>query len=459
MTGASRWIGVASIRDVPLLSARGFVLLQTLDVEGEDGARSLSTDASDDAVLLRVALDDELPGIVPWSSVVEHAVGSERVRRELLARSFDNFDPSELNVVVREDLFQREPARWSDDEDPVDGASEPNGEVHDPADRRAGGACGLLMVPVPEPHRVLRDEVAADLLNGADDVAGVLERLVIDASERELLVAAVGLMSRVDPAASFGARAAAEELAAVVDSKSTAAQDLARIEDVLRGKRDLPEFHSGVGRPSAKAVLMVLSRPDPHDALTWAASAPDDALTVALACALSGIRAGWSRLPASWKVDRQWRSKCEAFICDSLVPDADWSSLAQSPVGAVVPVQEQLSLGGDNEDGVRAARTDEEIRTLLEAVLVDDAIAAACARICEAEGWSDLVVTVIDTQGQPFLHESSAIRVEGPVFPRFVVDERFLHRWDPSDGTRPSLALRKLLQEQHSSKRQSRSDA
>lgn len=444
MTSAERWFAVRRLAEIPMLSARGYL----------SRAESASVSIADSGNLNGLAIigsdDDPCPDsrLIPWSLAARVAVHSDSARRELLARRYDNFDPAELDVVVREELF----------EVPVGPESEPPAAAEPPVapdsdrgqitvlDRRVGAACGLLAVPVPAAEAELRDAVAAKLLaSGEPAVDEVLAALGVDQHDVGLLAAMVSLLEEVDPSEAFGARAAVDRLLADIPLESSSSRDLHLISAVIRGERDLPRFQTGSGRLLPKAILMMVTRPDPHDAMSWLAGAPEDPMAVALCCAFAGLRSGWARLPSGWKVDRPWRFPCEAAICDGLEGGSScWTAISGSPAGAVAPAKRRRS---DLERGSDRGAVPAGIGSRARLALLSDAdVAAACARICEARGWVDLVTSTLELRNGSFSYNDGRIVVDGPVKVGYVIDGAFLDRWAPEDGDLESRALSEMLE-------------
>lgn len=438
MTGAERPLVAVAWEDIPRFATEGFIEPVTEAVLAEDAQRH-SPVAS---VLLELDAENVDVAVLPWSAAVEVLVPDEQTARELLAREYDNFDPGELRVTVRPELFQ--------DDDGGNAVARPRDPSLDDerlvaADRRSGAACGLLRVPVAEVDSHARDEAVAMLLDPTPTAPSVADALAVllGGGHRELLHALVGLVLSADPAGAFGARAAIEALIGAVSDRRTLL-DLERIDEVLRGKRDLPEFRAGLGRTSAKATLMLCSRPDPHGVLTWIDDAPLDRLTVALAAALVGARVGWARVPSEWRTGREWRAACEAAIADRLLEVVMWTEKSASPRGLMQPVQRRLELEADT--GASAAVGD--LRTLLADRISEPEVAEACAQLCAEQGWHDLVVTVVDTLGLPFVHESGLLRIEGGVQVHRRIDRELAHRWDPANRSPAGSALIAVLEDE-----------
>lgn len=254
-------------------------------------------------------------GAIPIAGVLRTHFRSQDELDEHLARDYENV-PNVVAPVVTPELFGKGAVQLEDLIGFVEGVGPADdGLVSylDRADRVAGARLGalagappdasalreLLRMMSPRTGRRPKTSVLPDFLSAA-----VADRKPEDLdADGALFAAAVDVLARVDRSSSWRPVEILRSVESMLEEAKPSPEDAAEfelnmkpIEGVVRNERDFEPFGEG-GLVSAKALLMVLLRPDVERIIEWPTeeSGASDAVQVA-ACALAGLLRGRKRM-------------------------------------------------------------------------------------------------------------------------------------------------------------------
>ena len=309
---------------VGLEDATAFPVLVELDPDAIEfgDVPALCGEAASKLPSCRVVLALAPAGVVPMAAVVRTHFRSEKELTEYLARRYENV-PSPISPVVTPEFFGEgsvglsELAEFLSCTQPLDGGIE---VALDRADRIAGARVAALLAASADKElfeEILRLMARAARRRRASPIPHYLSVILADRELRNLgadgllFAAAAKVLARTDKSRSWRRLEildAIETLLRLEDPTNEDAVELKRnlnpIRGILSNERDFKPF-SDKGLISAKALLMVLLRPDVERLLEWPSeeSGADDAVRIA-ACALAGLLRGRKRMPLTLRPDR-----------------------------------------------------------------------------------------------------------------------------------------------------------
>lgn len=469
MTGADVSAVATTRRRMPEIASSGLIATWTGAVPGTDGrivraslqeaaalAKAAAEDGDDPVVLALEGPIRPQDGPFPWSLVEAVHLPSESAAKEYSARAFDNFDPGERPVLVTTDAFVVEPSQPG-----TDSGAPPAALAA--FDRQIGAAACAAAVPVPETLGNPRDRLVEVLSSGDHSSQAVTSALrgllTTDADDQKLMAVMVAAVIALDPTAPVGARRFVGDVAeAVEDPHDRTRAALEAAMDVLKGKKELPPLKENVGLRSVKALLLFALRPEPHDAVAWAADMPHDPSSVLVAAALAGLRCGWARLPVALRGPTERRGWFEAHLADaSRAGTSVWSTDMAPVTGEIREEPEQAepeeASGADGSgqlslvDSQEVPGDEDPLRTVVRlaaaADLEDAAVAVAAAGVCVKHGWEELVTTVLEVGRRPYIWTGKAVEVEGAPVVKRRIDPAFIGRLEAYEG-RLSAEIRAL---------------
>jgi hypothetical protein len=235
-------------------------------------------------------------------------------------------------------------------------------------------------------------------------------------------------------------------------SKHAEALDAAfnRIDSILRNELEFEPFTSGRGLDSARALLLVLLRPEPDRQLAWTPEETGADETVrAAAAVLSGLLTGRKRLPTTLRpaqLDTLFAALELTLLDmpDGLVP-APTVDLKVEERSSTSGRELALSAGGVVQITKRARGVSLTDRLSNVELRPGEADYELALQIAEELGWVDAVTTVVSAgNGFAALRSDDAIelRVEGiPEITRVLNLEGFRRRLE-SDGVPDELSAR-----------------
>jgi hypothetical protein len=305
-------------------SADAFPVILELSVEKTDlksvPSCSIQDDSRGDAPRMRVFAAN---GAIPLTAVDRLHFMKAEDESEHAIRPYSNV-PSLLShgiaeAVVLDTPFDMERLRaWSSE---LDGLST-SPSAFALADR-AVGAFIVALHSMVEPSPILLD-CFVSLLNKIPDKKGKKKTDIISflspeiivrgvevptpQLEERMLVATLTVLSQTDPNKRWVPMEVLESIERSVMGKRIAKKDaeevmrnLAPIKAILRNEREFNGFKTTTGLAAAKALLLVLLRPEPPRLLTWLPETGSDFVTALFAGMLAGTLAGYRRLPAEYK--------------------------------------------------------------------------------------------------------------------------------------------------------------
>lgn len=208
----------------------------------------------------------------------------------------------------------------------------------------------------------------------------------------------------VEALAAIDAEVRTEKLNKAEDAEIARTTD--HIRAILRNVRDLKPFRPDSGLDVAKALLMVLLRPEPARLLAWprADIGASEAVFVT-AAALSGALAGYKRLPANLR-----EGELHGLLSERIALVLSRSSGAAWPgtgfmTSALEVVEEEGQLMLRSGGGVVLSRRVAP-PTLAQLISGLDRskseLAQRCMDVCQVLGWNDCVVTTITLDSAEF---------------------------------------------------------
>jgi hypothetical protein len=241
----------------------------------------------------------------------------------------------------------------------------------------------------------------------------------------------------VEALAAIDAEVRTEKLNKAEDAEIARTTD--HIRAILRNERDLKPFRPDSGLDVAKALLMVLLRPEPARLLAWprADIGASEAVFVT-AAALSGALTGYKRLPANLR-----EGKLHSLLSERIALALSRSAEAPWPrsgfvTSALEVTEEEGQLVLRSDDGVVMARRVAP-PTLAQLIAGLDRskpeVAQRITDVCRALGWDDCVTTIITLDSAEFLVRAErkgspiTLRVAGwPEMSFQLNDQRFGER-------------------------------
>lgn len=220
------------------------------------------------------------------------------------------------------------------------------------------------------------------------------------------------------------------------------------IASVLRNERDFPRFRHDTGHPVAKALFLVLMRPEPDRLLAWSddETGADEVVTTT-AAALTGVLRGRKSL------DTQLRpEQLDRFLAAQeavLLASTDSSVVPSGP--AKVTVREE-----EDEDGldVTVSSGGETLLSRRHAKPRDESAEAGDTRgspldtdvaveVCRRMGWTDCIRTKVRVRSADFQYEASdntaVFSFPGLVEPTFELRSAEFRRRLKDDGLAPEV--------------------
>jgi hypothetical protein len=368
-------------------------------------------------------------GVIPITSVVRVHFRSERDLNEHLAREYENVPFDIVPMVASPHLFEEgvgdatTAASWLRALPEIRAS-----EAYQLADRVAGArALALIAAPAdpgfvrgvaalfgakakPTPKRSAEDVFPRWLtLVALRDPEGSPSKGA-DLNEK-LFRACVAVLARTHRTASWRPLEIVGSIEQRVrggklNKKEEAELDrnVEPIRAILRNDRDFRPFKQNSGLDVAKALLMVLLRPEPARLRAWSSADSGASETVELTAAvLAGYLTGYKRLPTSLRDSRSDRvlAELQAEELNSNVEDAAFAAAA---LAVRISVEEAKSATG--RDGIsilwagepiltREAPRDTPAQWLARADLTDPKIKSLSLNVCGELGWNDCVRTEI----------------------------------------------------------------
>jgi hypothetical protein len=390
-------------------------------------------------------------GPIPLSAVSAVLLRSEAELAEHSARRYENVrdvdtlvdsslfaSSSEMRVL---DWLESLPTPASPTADELDRADRISGAfalaaVELPADRKTFEAFGALLAGRGEkPRKRRRDDVGLpSWLQWLGDPGRRSGE-----TEARLFAASLASMLNEDRAERWRAPELLDKIRGAVLKGRFASEERATLERefdvigaVLRNERDFPRFRSDSGHAVAKALFLVLMRPEPERLLAWSSeeTGADPAVRLT-AAALAGALRGRKRLQLDFR------------------PEGLDVLLASQEAALVAPAEEALAAVAFPPPAVEEESTDGRTQLRLvvgESTLVERTLEPAAAKpvlvaedletpgpardfaveICRRLGWDDCVRTVIHVpKGEiRFEHSDAGITfdIRGIVDPVFELN-------------------------------------
>lgn len=381
-------------------------------------------------------------GLIPLRHVRRVHFRTQEELDEHSAREYENVRAGEVELVVSPEVFAGPGLEFDDLRRFLVGlppVSEATVELLDDIDR-VNGARAMLVALCPA--RAESVQALGTLIAGktpSDEVIPswltavlVTDRPKSTGAEARLFAAAADVLRKHDRASAWRpleVLAQVEERLAApkVPKKEEAeiAKNLRPIGAILRNERDFKPFAPDAGLSAAKALLLVLLRPDPDRLCSWDAAetgADDDVMLAA--GALAGLLRGHKKLSLSMRsptLDRLLAYRAAAAAADVL-PDA----LRPTSADTLVVEEEGTDSGGGiirlswGDDVVveKVKRPPSAAERLVEADITDPSVREVALHLCRVQGWTDCVSTTILAPGGRFAvdSESRSVRIVVPGF-------------------------------------------
>jgi hypothetical protein len=240
----------------------------------------------------------------------------------------------------------------------------------------------------------------------------------IPAADRELFPAAMAVLRRVHAAREWRPMEILREIEERVTSAGLGKKDgtdldkaLKRAATLVRNEDAFRPFKVGSGMPAAKALIMVLMRPDPQQVLDWPSEESGaDLKTRLAAAALVGSLWGHTRLPVGIRSASMDRFLSAVGLLELGETAGAERVRRYSPIDVQV---ETVKTAEDSRTGRLLWRGDE----LMSRPMQDSSLSQLCeaaddvklAVICERLGWGDCVGFTIELRG-----EASAVQTSHP---------------------------------------------
>ena len=355
-----------------------------------DGARGLSVDEN----------------IVPWLESLPAVAGGQAERFERADRIAGALTMVLSTLPGRGEHFEKAAALL-------------NGAVHGnapgqatPGAKRKSSKTATKRSGSPGPSRrpVLPDWLATLTMGGDVSNADLETRLfhaaltVLTGITRSSGWRPVEILGAVDKKMREGKLSKAEE--------NTLTPIIAGMRAILRNERELQPFKADTGLEVAKALLLVLLRPDPVKFGTWSRS--EYAITDSVwstAAALVGALAGFKRLPIQLRNEALVSYFGERSAAE-LNGDHTGASEARLSFGGARPVEALTRTEGDSEvlallvgestlvTRKKAPPTLAEMMASID--LEDEKVSGQLSEVCRLLGWDDCLETTISLPGTEF---------------------------------------------------------
>ena len=415
------------VESVSAESATAFPVALEVDPSRLDGTKCAAMVRGKAARLADSSVEAWAPGgVLPLSAVTCVHFRSQGDLEEHTAREYDNvprripfivtpalFDGGELTCDQLKDFLEKLPARKVDLIADLERADRTTGACvlalrSAPADQVAieqlvkmiSGAEKAKLVPtdgpLPAALALALAQTGADVGPGADSALFELTISVLRKIDRAGSWRPLDVVRKIEGAVAE---------AALAESDATEiAKNLRPISAILRNDRDFRPFEPGVGLDSAKALLLVLLRPEPDRLLSWQATETGaDAAVSVLAAALCGLLRGRKKLSLNYRDEA-----LDVFLANRIS-----SHVASLETGALRPVKSRARI---SVKMVGAAKSDEKrvvvrfgdvtlvektlpplrlIDLLRDADLSRSAIRSVALGVCRELGWLDCVTTVV----------------------------------------------------------------
>lgn len=269
--------------------------------------------------------------------------------------------------------------------------------------------------------------------------------------EGRLFVAALRVLSKTDPRERWRALEVLDGVAREAHQTKLSealATELDRNIEPVRGivslQRDFRPLNTGKGLVVAKALLMVLLRPDPAKLLGWeqSASGADDSV-IMTAAFLAGALWGHKRLPTdlrSPELDRSLAERAAARLGGpdaALTPESVAGSISVSEVADPArPGSATFAVCWRGEPIVVRQKVERSVvDRLLSANLEDEAARSCSLSLARHMGWNDCIESTITLPGDDYSitrvgkPKATVVRCLGtPVILHVLVTERFRER-------------------------------
>lgn len=433
-------------------------------------------------------------GAIPLSVVSRVHFRSDPERREYERRHYENVPPLGIPVEVSPRLFDASEAldgslrQWLVG---LAAAHGPDAADYDRVDRLAGAICMIVAAAPARPEvfsglAVLLSAPAAEPpaskkrgRKGKEKDAprqGVLPEWLITlwdnssggqaSLESRLFGSAFRVFSGITRSAGWHPVEALSAIEADVRAgKLTKAEEaeisrtVEHIRAIVRNERDLKPFRPDSGLDVAKAILMVLLRPDPSRLLAWPRQelAATDSVWIT-AAALGGALSGFKRLSTSIRGGTLHSYVSERAALQLLRGvESAWPA-PEATLSAVDVVHEEGRLALRTGDGVLISR-EQAPPTLTQLVaqldVTMEAVARRLAEVCRVLDWTDCVTTSVMLSSPEFTVRSErrgaplSIQVSGwPEVVSRLNGERFKQRLEREGlGAEHDESVRKLLAE------------
>ena len=394
------------------VSAAGIAKVACMARNGETAANSLDSDA----IVFAPA------GVLPLRCVdAVHFRTQEELARSASAREYANIRPTDTRSLVSPELFGGDGVELDEMRQFLVGLAPSEGatsEFFDNIDRLNGARAMLVSACPPDPAvmRAVSVLLSADAPKGGPLPPWLIAAIVSTPSKAsgpdDHLYLAVCDVLRTEERSSAWRPAEVltrieQRVAEVKMARRDGAEiakNLRPIRAILRNERDFKSFEPNSGLASAKALLLVLLRPDPIRLMAWDRKETGADTDVMLAAAvLVGLLRGHKKLPLEMRTAAlDDLLAVRASATSALLPDA----LSPLSSGAVVVKEEADEDGGavlrlEWHDGVvtekRRSPPSAKDR-LLGADLSRSPAEAIAINICRRLGWSDCVKTIVTSQ-------------------------------------------------------------
>ena len=408
-----------------------------------------------------------LDGGIGLDSVTSVHFRSDVELSEFVAREFDNFDPSHLNVASSPSLFDSH-GLTSEDISSICSTLEPI-HLNPESVRELDGAVGGIAVlftrdPVeagslPEVFKGCQSLIAS-LLDADKPVTEILRETVTPLllgsnptpGDADLLNATFGSLVLGVGSSDISPTAIIDSIVADMQSSSTDTESmelviisLKKVRAVLLGEQPLSPFRRGTGLNSAKGLLLFLLRPGIRDVGSWSAEDVGSVeVPMLIAAVLAGLVHGYQRRPIELRGEPGLDDLLGKIRCDALNQRASSRLPRTSPddigISVRAPVGESTQitiLSNEIELFSPTLKAPDLVATVIENPTIPAEVVPILVEILRKLKWDDAIITTISGQHGEFSISGRRVQVSmrGKTDIAYAVDrDRLVKLLKESDG-------------------------
>ena len=369
-----------------------------------------------------------LDGGLDLSSVESVHFRSDVELSEFLAREYDNFDPTRLNVAVSPELFETD-GLTADELSTLCSTLEPvallPGVVREVDGALGGVSVILTRDPVaadslPETFERTRKAISS-LVDGDEPIAAVLNESVTPillgpnptASDADLMETIIGILLEEVGTLDISPTAIVESIledmsSSPMDTESTDVifASLRKVQAVLLGQQPLTPFKRGVGLETAKGLLLFLLRPNTREVMSWTKEevGPDET-PILIASFLSGLVHGYQRRPLGQRGEAGLDELLGRVRCDALnrrvsskLPRASSSEISFTAQAPTETSDRIAILANDVELALPRLTKRDLVAEVIDNPKVPTDVEPLIIEVLRKIKWDDAVVTIITGQ-------------------------------------------------------------